>query len=362
MINQAVILCGGKGTRLKINTAKCLAVVCGEPILAHIIREFQNQNINKFHFCLGFYSDDVLKYLNTISLDYTYSLDPEEYCGTWKALQNAKDFVDEEFFATYGDSVAFCDLELMYWQYVESGQNSMMSVSNFGSKDSNFEIVNGEIGFQTPNYVEHGVSIFQKKCLDDLRKLVNVSQYFKCFQSVHFANANYYQVNTPEDLRKVNQQFNKFKESTKYNFLDRDGTINVHYPDFYQSPDFHPIEKILELIDDSDCVIITNQPDRAKNIGSVRDINFITEKARQYLIDNGKNVLFTQSCLHRDVVLPEDEFHELRFDCDCRKPKDGMLHKSAIRLNISKDSVFYGDSECDEECAKNYGLNFVRMV
>jgi hypothetical protein len=39
-----------------------------------------------------------------------------------------------------------------------------------------------------------------------------------------------------------------------------------------------------------------------------------------------------------------------------------MLHKSSVRLNISKDSVFYGDSQCDEDCAKNYGLNFVKIV
>ena len=113
MINQVVILCGGKGTRLKLDTAKCLADVCGKPIVSHIIREFQTQNVSKFHFCLGFYADDVLDYLNTIGIDFTYSLDPAEYCGTWLALQNAKDHLDEEFFVTYGDSIAFCDLEFI---------------------------------------------------------------------------------------------------------------------------------------------------------------------------------------------------------------------------------------------------------
>jgi HAD superfamily hydrolase (TIGR01662 family) len=370
MINQVIIFAGGKGTRLGIDNAKCLVEVAGEPIINYIIKEYLNQNVNKFHFCLGFYADKVIEHLESLGIHFTYSLDPEPCCGTWKALKNALPQLDDEFFVTYGDSVAFCDLELMYWQYVESGQSSMMSVSNYKSTQSNVEIdmssgLNCIVGVKNPNFVEHGVSIFSK---NELRKELtnepfNFSDYFfsRVSEKIHYANANYYQVNTPQDHKDVNNIFETFKTQSEYNFLDRDGTINKWDSDIYSHMDFKPVDDLLDKLNDADCVIVTNQPDKAKNIATLSDINRMTWEARQYLIKNGKNVIFSMACIHRDVQQTGDRFDNLRFACKCRKPEVGMLEKANHRISISKDSTFYGDSDCDEECAKSYGLKFTKM-
>ncbi len=375
MINQVVVFAGGKGTRLGKNTAKCLVEVAGEPIINYIIREFLNQNVNKIHMCLGHYSEEVIEHLNSLNINYTYSLDPSLNCGTWAALNNAVSQLDDEFFVTYGDSVAFCDLEFMYWQFIESKQKSMMSVSDYNSTHSNVEInisndksnskTNSINGKSKPNFVEHGVSIFSKKILteDSEKPFFNFSDYFlnNLYDKVHYANANYYQINTPEDLRKVNEIFKKFKTESEYNFLDRDGTINKWDQDIYIHMKFQPIDELIPLLNDSDCVIITNQPDKAKGFTSLERINKLTFDARQYLINNNKNVIFTMSCIHRDVEKKSDVFNDLRFACKCRKPGTEMLEKSSKRINISKKSIFYGDSECDEICANNFGLNFKKM-
>jgi HAD superfamily hydrolase (TIGR01662 family) len=370
MINQVVIFAGGKGTRLGIDSAKCLVRVADEPIINYIIREFLNQNINKFHFCLGFYADAVIDHLKSLDINFTYSLDPEKNCGTWKALENSFQYLDDEFFVTYGDSVAFCDLELMYWQYVESGQSSMMSVSNYKSTQSNVEIaissnLNCIIRTKNPNFVEHGVSIFSK---NELKKELpsepfNFSDFFlnQVLEKIHYANANYYQINTPQDHKNANEIFENFKTQFEYNFLDRDGTINKWDSDIYNHMKFRPVGDLLEKLNDKDCVIITNQPDKAKNIAALSNINRMTWEARQYLIDNGKNVIFSMSCIHRDVQQTGDQFDDLRFNCRCRKPEVGMLEKASNRISISKKSTFYGDSDCDEECAKKYGLKFIKM-
>jgi HAD superfamily hydrolase (TIGR01662 family) len=370
MISQVVIFAGGKGTRLGIDNAKCLVEVAGEPIINYIIREFSNQNVNKFHFCLGFYADAVIDHLKSLDINFTYSLDPEKSCGTWKALENSREYLDNEFFVTYGDSVAFCDLELMYWQYVESEQSSMMSVSNYKSAQSNVEISlslnpNCIAGTKNPNFVEHGVSIFSKKELEkeNTKRPFNFSDYFmdRILGKIHYANANYYQINTPQDHKDVDRIFKTFKTQSEYNFLDRDGTINKWDSDIYSHMNFKPVDDLLDKLNDADCVIVTNQPDKAKQIATLSNINRMTWEARQHLIDNGKNVIFSMSCIHRDVQQTGDSFDDLRFVCLCRKPEVGMLEKASNRISISKTSTFYGDSDCDEECAKNYGLKFIKM-
>ena len=370
MIKQVVIFAGGKGTRLGVDNAKCLVEVAGEPIINYIIREFSNQNVKKFHFCLGFYSDAVIDHLKSLDINFTYSLDPETSCGTWKALENSFEYLDNEFFVTYGDSVAFCDLELMYWQYIESGQASMMSVSNYKSTQSNVEIsmslnTNCIAGTKKPNFVEHGVSIFSKKELEKehIKRPFNFSDYFmqRILEKIHYANANYYQINTPQDHQDVDRIFKTFKTQSEYNFLDRDGTINKWDANIYNHMDFKPVDDLLCKLNDADCVIVTNQPDKAKQIATLSNINRMTWEARQHLIDNGKNVIFSMSCIHRDVQKIDDQFDDLRFACQCRKPEIGMLEKAGNRISISKNSTFYGDSDCDEECAKNYGLKFIKM-
>ena len=375
MIEQVVIFAGGKGTRLGTENAKCLVEVAGEPIINYIINEYLNQNVNRFHFCLGFYADEVIEHLKSLGISFTYSLDPEPCCGTWRALIHALPQLDDEFFVTYGDSVAFCDLELMYWQYVESGQTCMMSVSNYNSPQSNVEIAlsihpkisfdNYILGTKRPNFVEHGVSIFSKQATEkvQLKTPYNFSDYFltSYFKKIHYANANYYQINTPEDLQQVDKIFKKFKTQSVYNLLDRDGTINKWDKDIYNHMIFKPVEELIDLLDNSDCVIITNQPDKAKMLSSLERINRLTWEARQHLIDSGKNVIFSMSCIHRDCEKQNDGFDDLRFACNCRKPEIGMLEKASKRISISEESTFYGDSDCDERCAKNYGLKFIKM-
>jgi|688.fasta_scaffold173308_3 choline kinase/histidinol phosphatase-like enzyme len=364
MINQVVILAGGLGTRLGYNTAKCLAIVNNKPILHYIIQEFQSQGIQKFHFCLGFCAHEVLDWLKTQNVNFTYSLDPFENCGTWQAIKNAKVFLGDLFFVSYGDSIAFCDLEFMYYQFLESKQTTMMSVSNLNSKDSNFCINSqNKIDQGLNNFVEHGVSIFSRNELHGDERIKNFSDFFhhKKNEKIHYANANYYQINTSEDLEKVNEIFRKFSENNKYNFLDRDGTINVFDEEIYTKMIFKPTD-LSNTLDDSDCIIITNQPAKAKNQTTLEFINKINFEARQHLINQNKNVIFTNSCLHREFKKNNDEFDNLRIECNCRKPKTGMLDKAALRLKISPLSTFYGDSECDQKCAEAFGIRCTKYL
>ncbi|XBC39324.1 MAG: bifunctional histidinol-phosphatase/imidazoleglycerol-phosphate dehydratase HisB [Buchnera aphidicola (Nurudea shiraii)] len=66
------------------------------------------------------------------------------------------------------------------------------------------------------------------------------------------------------------------------------------------------------------------------------------------------NVFFSQGIIFEDVLICP---HEVKFDCDCRKPKVGLVKHwlSNNRLN-KKNSYVIGDRNSDMDFAKNIGL------
>ena len=54
---QVVILCGGRGTRLRghfNDIPKPLIEIGGKPILRHIVKMYSHYGFNDFIFCLGY--------------------------------------------------------------------------------------------------------------------------------------------------------------------------------------------------------------------------------------------------------------------------------------------------------------------
>ena len=59
---------------------------------------------------------------------------------------------------------------------------------------------------------------------------------------------------------------------------------------------------------------------------------------------------------HTDKGFPGERI-EYKCDCDCRKPKPGLLLKAAKDFNINiSESYMIGDSERDIEAGKNAGV------
>lgn len=68
---KAVILCGGKGTRMSEVTndiPKPLAMIGGKPILWHIMKIYQYYGVNEFILLLGYKGEKIKEYF----LDYEW--------------------------------------------------------------------------------------------------------------------------------------------------------------------------------------------------------------------------------------------------------------------------------------------------
>ena len=65
--SQVIILCGGKGTRLKPMTdeiPKALVELNGQPIVEYILNFYKSKGFTRFTLCVGYKGDKIRKYFN----------------------------------------------------------------------------------------------------------------------------------------------------------------------------------------------------------------------------------------------------------------------------------------------------------
>jgi D-glycero-D-manno-heptose 1,7-bisphosphate phosphatase len=137
-------------------------------------------------------------------------------------------------------------------------------------------------------------------------------------------------------------------------FFDRDGTINVNYGHVYQTGKLDFIPGIPEIIKQYNersipVIVITNQAGIAKG--------YYTEDDMHCFNNHMANVLRKQYGANIDAVYFCPHHPEFTGECDCRKPKPGMILKAALDYNIDlSGSVFYGDKESDRLAASRAGI------
>jgi D-glycero-D-manno-heptose 1,7-bisphosphate phosphatase len=132
-------------------------------------------------------------------------------------------------------------------------------------------------------------------------------------------------------------------------FLDRDGTLNEER-DYIRTPDeLHLIagagEAVRKLNDNRlrTCVI-SNQSGVARGFFSENDLVPIHEKLRRELGRSGGKLDRVYYCPHH----PTEGMPPYNIECDCRKPKIGMLARGAAELGIDLSTSFVvGDSLVD---------------
>ena len=141
-------------------------------------------------------------------------------------------------------------------------------------------------------------------------------------------------------------------------FIDRDGTISeevgyINHPSRFRL--FPYSATAIKLLNDRDwlAIVITNQAGVARGYFSEAMIHTVHEKLRQDLETGGAKLDAIYYCAHH----PSVGAAPYRCDCDCRKPKPGLVHRAAEDLNIDlAASWMVGDRYSDIEMARNAGV------
>ena len=108
--------------------------------------------------------------------------------------------------------------------------------------------------------------------------------------------------------------------------------------------------------------MVTNQPVIARGEVTWDKLQEIHNKMETELGKQGAYLDAIYYCPHHPHKGYEGEIPELKFDCDCRKPKPGMLIKAAQDLNIDLEkSWMIGDSDSDVEAGNAAGCKKIKI-
>ena len=151
------------------------------------------------------------------------------------------------------------------------------------------------------------------------------------------------------------------KKKQKAFFLDRDGTINK-YVGFLKNIDelelIDGVADAIRLINNSGylAIVATNQPVIARGEVEPEQLEQIHNKMETLLGLQGAYVDDIFYCPHHPDKGFPGERPELKIDCECRKPKPGMLLQAAEKYNIDlHNSWMIGDGLNDMKAGQAAG-------
>ena len=179
MDEPVVILCGGRGTRLREHTQsipKPLVEIGGRPILWHVIRIYAGQGFRRFVLCLGYRGELIEDFVRDDGLPENISIEcvqTGEDTPTGGRIARVRDRVEGgRFCATYADGVADIDLHALVDFHASHGGLATMTVVQpelqFGVARLNGEgVVQGfEEKPQFDGWINGGFFVFEPGALD----------------------------------------------------------------------------------------------------------------------------------------------------------------------------------------------------
>ena len=394
---QTVIMAGGKGTRIASVNAevpKPMLEVCGKPILEHQIEVLKRQKLTDIILVIGYLGSVIRDYFQDGSkygVHISY-IEEKELLGTAGSFYYLKDIIQDDFFLLNGDLIFDVDLHrFMNFHKEKHALATLFTHPNNHPYDSGLIIANEdgtitkwihkeeERGFLR-NRVNAGIHIISPMVLQRFTELKKTDLDREVLKPLipsgrvyAYDSPEYVKdMGTPERYRQVEQDLLKGRvrarnldRKQKCIFLDRDGTLNV-YKGFLT--DIEELELIpgtaeaLKCINSSEylAIVITNQPVIARGGCSVQELEEIHNKLETLLGKEGAYIDALYYCPHHPDKGFEGERPEYKIECDCRKPKPGMLLKAAEDYNIDLyQSIMIGDGKNDMEAGKAAGCQTI---
>lgn len=400
---KAVIQAGGKGTRISEITGdvipKPMLEISGYPILYHQMMNLKKNGITDITVIIGHLGNVIKDYFGDgkqFGLNISYvEEDPQKPLGTAGSLYFLKDKLKENFVFLLADVFIDIDFEKMEQYHIANNADvTLLTHPNGHPFDSDLVVEEGGVvkafdyksnyrtTYNYKNLVNAGVMIFSPsvfKYLTELRKynyekdiivpLINEGKVVS-YKSSEYAK----DMGTPERYRRVQEDYNSgicdaknLANKQKAIFLDRDGTINEYVGFLRKEEDFRLIPGVSEAIKKINnsgylAIVVTNQPVIARGEVTEEGLEEIHKKMETLLGLDGAYIDDVYYCPHHPDKGFEGEIPELKIECDCRKPKTGMLEKAAREHNIDlSSSIMIGDSTLDIKMAENAGMQSVLL-
>ncbi len=404
---QAVILAGGKGTRLASRLGglpKPLVNVAGVPLLERQLLAIKAYGIT-----------DVLILVNhkaSVIADFCQSndnfgmnislVDDGEPRGTAGALLAALSQLPssvDDLLILYGDTLFNIDLDRFFrFHEVQGADGTLFLHPNDHPHDSDLVALDdaGRIqaihpyphpeGAEYANLVNAALYMVRRKALapwlflaeepariidfakELFPRMVEAGQQLFGYSSPEYIK----DVGTPTRLDKAERDIasgrfgdGSLRTPTAAVFLDRDGVINQEVGHLRRKEDFSllpGVAKAVQRLNRSGLlsVVVTNQPVLARGECSEAELAAIHARMDSFLGEAGAYVDRLYHCPHHPDKGFPGERPELKVLCTCRKPGIGMLEQAQQDLHIDfARSWFVGDRTGDLLAAKRAGVRSI---
>lgn len=399
---KVVIMAGGRGTRISSiasDIPKPMIRIEGVPVLEREIACLKAQGYDDIIITVSHLGNIIMDYFGDGSKMSPVSGKPfgvkieyfveEKPLGNAGALFHIKDKLTEDFLLLNADSIFDINFQrLVEYHKSHGGLATLFTHPNSHPYDSGL-IIADEKGAvlqwltkedERPewyrNRVNAGLHVLSKSILDveiDTPKVDLDRQLLKPLAGtgamfVYDSPEYVKDMGTPKryeavcrDFRNGIVQGKNLHNIQRAVFLDRDGTINKYVGFLRNIEDFELEEGAAEaigIINNSGylCVVVTNQPVIARGEVTTHQLEEIHNKMETLLGLKGVFVDAIYYCPHHPHKGYEGEIPELKIECECRKPKPGLLLQAAKDYNIDlSQSWMIGDSDSDIQAGEAAG-------
>ena len=397
---KVVIMAGGKGTRISSvasDIPKPMIKIDGVPVLEHEIKCLRNQGYTELVITVSHLGNIIMDYFGDgkdfgVNIEYYFE---EEPLGNAGALFKIKDKLTEDFLLLNADAIFDIDFNrFVAFHKEKGGLVTLFTHPNSHPYDSGLIIADNNKSVEKwlakeddrpefyRNRVNAGLHILSPKVLDAeittpkvdldrqlLKPLAGTGKMF-VYDSPEYVK----DMGTPERYEGVSRDFvngvvtgKNLANKQKAIFLDRDGTINKYVGFLRNIDEFELIEGVAEaikIINQSGylAIVVTNQPVIARGEVTYEELDEMHNKMETLLGLTGAYVDAIYYCPHHPHSGYEGEIPELKFECECRKPKPGMLLQAARDFNIDlSQSWMIGDGENDVQAGIAAGCKSVLL-
>ena len=412
---KTVIMAGGRGTRISsvaCDIPKPMIKIEGKPVLEHEVECLREQGFTDIILTVSNLGNVIMDYFGDgsktspatgrpfgVHIEYYFEKEP---LGNAGALFKIKDKLDSDFLLQNADAVFDVDFNRFVAFHKEhGGLVTLFTHPNSHPYDSGVIIADRSGTVEKwlakeddrPKYYRNRVnaglhvinpSVLEKSGIDAekigttgengksikvdldrqlLKPLAGTGKMF-CYDSPEYVKdmgtpERYYSVCADYKAGRISEK--NLKNKQKAVFLDRDGTINKYVGFLRSIDDFELIDGVAEAIKEINAsgylaIVVTNQPVIARGEVSFGELEEIHNKMETLLGREGAYVDAIYYCPHHPHKGYTGERPELKIDCECRKPKPGMLLKAAKDFNIDlSQSWMVGDGENDIKAGMNAG-------
>ena len=410
---KTIIMAGGRGTRIsKIfpNIPKPLIPIEGIAVLEREIISLRNQGFKDIIMTVSYMGDKIMEHFGNgsrLGVEIQYYNEDIPLGNAGALFKIRKQLGTEPFLLLNADAIFDVDFNRMVKFHQE--KNALVTLfthPNNHPYDSGLIIADKDLSVKSwlakednrpiyyKNRVNAGLHIIDPQVLDTLKidtdkigtvdeatgEIVKVDldrQLLKpmagtgkmfCYDSPEYVK----DMGTPERFKQVEEDFKAGRVSAKNLsnkqravFLDRDGTINKYIGFLRNIDDFKIIDGVADAIKKINAsgylaIVVTNQPVIARGEVTFQQLEVIHNKMETLLGLDGAYLDAIYYCPHHPHKGYEGEIRELKIECNCRKPKPGMLLKAAKDYNIDlSQSYMIGDSENDIKAGNAAGCKSI---